>query len=79
MKEREGIIKEASGVALHANLITAAQFVEHYEIVRYASLREWAKIFGHTEAHDRSSEILDMEKAANSNLTSVAVGSFDKV
>lgn len=73
IKETEGIIKEASGIALDASLIAAAQAVEHYEIARYGALREWAKVLGHTQAHDLLSQILDMEKAANSKLTGVAV------
>lgn len=73
IKETDGIIKEASGVALDASLIAAAQAVEHYEIARYGTLREWAKVLGHTEAHDLLSQILDMEKAANSKLTGLAV------
>ena len=73
IKETDGIIKEASGVALDACLIAAAQAVEHYEIARYGALREWAKVLGHTEAHDLLGQILDMEKAANSKLTGVAV------
>lgn len=73
IKETDGIIKEATGVALDASLIAAAQAVEHYEIARYGTLREWAKVLGHTEAHDLLSQILDMEKAANSKLTGLAV------
>ena len=73
IKETEGIIGEASGAALDAMLIGAAQAVEHYEIARYGTLREWAKVLGHTEAHDLLSQILDMEKAANAKLTSMAV------
>ena len=77
IKETDGIIKEASGVALDACLVAAAQAVEHYEIARYGALREWAKVLGHTEAHDLLSQILDMEKAANSKLTGVAVSSVN--
>ncbi len=79
IKETEGIIAEASGAALDACLIAAAQAVEHYEIARYGTLREWAKVLGHTTAHDLLSQILDMEKAANSKLTSLAVGSVNKM
>jgi ferritin-like metal-binding protein YciE len=78
IKETDGIMKDATGIALDACLIAAAQAVEHYEIARYGTLREWAKVLGHTEAHDMLSEILDMEKAANSKLTSLAVGSINK-
>ncbi len=77
IKETEGIIKDATGLALDASLIAAAQAVEHYEIARYGALREWAKVLGHTQAHDLLSEILDMEKAANSKLTSVAVAAIN--
>lgn len=73
IKETDGIIAEATGVALDASLIAAAQAVEHYEIARYGTLREWAKVLGHNEAHDLLSQILDMEKAANSKLTGLAV------
>ncbi len=76
--ETEGIIAVASGVALDACLIGIAQAIEHYEIARYGTLREWAKVLGMTEAHDLLSEILDQEKAANSKLTSLAVASINK-
>lgn len=79
IKETDGIIKTATGIALDASLIAAAQAVEHYEIARYGALREWAKVLGHTEAHDLLSQILDMEKAANSKLTSVAVSVVNMV
>ena len=78
IKETDGIIKEASGVALDACLIAAAQAVEHYEIARYGTLREWAKLLGHDEAHDLLTQILDMEKATNAKLTTLAVGSINK-
>ncbi len=73
IKETDGIMKDATGIALDACLIAAAQAVERYEIARYGALREWAKVLDHTEAHDLLSQILDMEKAANSKLTGVAV------
>lgn len=73
IKEADGLIEEAEGVALDAALIGAAQAVEHYEIARYGTLREWAKDLGHTEAHDLLSQILDQEKGANAKLTTIAV------
>jgi len=73
IKETDSILADATGVALDASLIAAAQAVEHYEIARYGTLREWAKVLGHTEAHDLLSQILDQEKAANSKLTGLAV------
>src|SRR6478609_104587 len=79
IKETDGLVKEADGTALNAGVLAAAQAVEHYEIARYGSLREWAKVLGHDEAHTLLSEILDQEKAANNKLTNLAVTSVNKV
>lgn len=78
LKEGEGLMKDASGVALDVTLLAVAQAVEHYEIARYGSLREWAKVLGHDEAANLISQILDMEKACNSKLTGLAVESINK-
>lgn len=78
IKETNGIIDEASGKAKNAALIAACQAVEHYEIARYGTLREWAKVLGHDEAHDLLTQILDQEKAANSKLTNLAVSSVNQ-
>ena len=78
IKEAEGLMEEASGTALNAGLLAACQAVEHYEISRYGSLREWAKDLGHDEAHKLLSEILDQEKATNNKLTNLAVTSINK-
>ncbi|MCB1501201.1 MAG: ferritin-like domain-containing protein [Bauldia sp.] len=79
IKETESIIDEADGaVALNAAVLAAAQAVEHYEIARYGSLREWAKVLGHDEAHELLTGILDQEKAANSKLTNLAVSAINK-
>ena len=78
IKEAEGLMEEASGTALNAGLLAACQAVEHYEIARYGSLREWAKDLGHDEAHKLLSEILDQEKATNNKLTDLAVTSINK-
>jgi ferritin-like metal-binding protein YciE len=73
LKEAEGLMEEAEGIALDAGLIGACQAVEHYEISRYGSMREWAKVLGNEEAHVLLSEILDQEKAANAKLTTLAI------
>lgn len=73
IKEGEGVMDEAEGAALDAALIGVAQAVEHYEIARYGTLREWARTLGNDEAHDHLTKILDMEKAANAKLTGLAV------
>lgn len=78
IKEAEGLMEEASGTALNAGLLAACQAVEHYEIARYGSLREWAKDLGYDEAHTLLSEILDQEKATNNKLTNLAVTAINK-
>jgi ferritin-like metal-binding protein YciE len=79
IKETEGVIEEAEGaVAKHAAIVGCCQAVEHYEIARYGTLREWAKALGENEAHDLLSSILDEEKAANHKLTHIAVTSLNK-
>ena len=79
VKEADGLMEEAEGTALDAGLLAACQAVEHYEIARYGSLREWAKDLGHEQAHQLLSEILDQEKATNNKLTNLAVTSINKV
>ena len=79
IKETEGVIAEADGsVAKHAVIIGCCQAVEHYEIARYGTLREWAKALGKMEAHDLLSAILDQEKAANHKLTHIAITEINK-
>jgi ferritin-like metal-binding protein YciE len=78
LKEADSLIEETSGTALNAGLLAACQAVEHYEISRYGSLREWAKDLGHDEAHKLLSEILDQEKATNNKLTNLAVTKINK-
>jgi ferritin-like metal-binding protein YciE len=78
IKETDGLMSEAKGTALDAGLLAACQAVEHYEIARYGSLREWAKDLGLEEAHTLLSEILDQEKATNNKLTNLAVTSINK-
>ncbi|MGC0054547.1 ferritin-like domain-containing protein [Brucella pituitosa] len=78
IKEADGLIEEASGTALDAGLLAACQAVEHYEISRYGSLREWAKELGHMEAHTLLTQILDQEKATNNKLTNLAINQINK-
>jgi ferritin-like metal-binding protein YciE len=79
IKETEGVIEEAEGqIARHAAIIGCCQAVEHYEISRYGTLREWAKALGETRAHDLLSGILDQEKAANHKLTHIAISEINK-
>ena len=74
IKECDGVIEGAKGpIAKHAAIVGCCQAIEHYEIARYGTLREWAKSLGNQEAHDLLSGILDQEKGANSKLTHLAV------
>jgi ferritin-like metal-binding protein YciE len=80
LKETDGIIEESEGaIAKNAALAAACQAVEHYEIARYGTLREWAKALKNEEAHTLLSEILDMEKAANSKINAIAIESLNKM
>jgi ferritin-like metal-binding protein YciE len=79
IKECDGVIKEAKGAtAKHAAIIGCCQAIEHYEIARYGTLREWAKAIDQPDAHDMLSAILDQEKAANHKLTNLAVSTINK-
>ncbi len=78
IKEAEGIMDEATGQARNAMLIGACQAVEHYEIARYGTLREWARVLGHDTAHALLTQILDQEKAANGKLTNLAVSEINQ-
>lgn len=78
IKECEGVIKEASSVvARDAGIVACCQAIEHYEIARYGTLREWAKQLGEAEAHDYLTQILDQEKAANHKLTHLALSAVN--
>ena len=74
IKECEGVMQDAKGpIAKNSMIIGCCQAIEHYEIARYGTLREWAKALGEQEAHDLLSGILDQEKAANHKLTHLAI------
>jgi ferritin-like metal-binding protein YciE len=80
IKETEGFIEDAKGsVAKHAAIIGCCQAVEHYEISRYGTLRDWAKALGEPEAHELLMDILDQEKAANHKLTHIAITEINKI
>lgn len=60
------------GPALDANLIAAAQYVEHYEIAGYGTAIEWAKLMDHTKVVDLLQETLAEEEATDKKLTALA-------
>jgi ferritin-like metal-binding protein YciE len=77
----EGLTKEADELmdtvscqaTLEAGLLAAAQAVEHYEIARYGTLVEWAKMLGYTQAVDLLDKTLSEEKKTDLLLTDLAV------
>lgn len=60
------------GSALDANLIAAAQYVEHYEIAGYGTAIEWAKMMDHDKVMDLLQQTLAEEEAADKKLTNLA-------
>ncbi|WP_018000324.1 ferritin-like domain-containing protein [Paracoccus sp. N5] len=76
----DGIIEEGEEVmsafkgapALDAGLIAAAQAVEHYEIARYGTLRQWAQQLGLKDAAALLSQTLDEESQTDELLTEIA-------
>jgi len=73
IKDGEWVIKNVKGPeALDANLIAAAQYVEHYEMAGYGSAATWANELGYTEIADLLNQTLEEEKQTDEELTSLA-------
>ena len=71
--EGDAILGEFSDTdAVDAAVIFIAQAIEHYEINRFGSLREWARELGKLDAARLLSEMLDAEYAADAMLTKIA-------
>ena len=76
----EGIIDEGKEImqeykgspAIDAGLLAAAQAVEHYEISRYGTLKEWAGRLGHKQAVSLFDQTLREEIKTDSDLTKIA-------
>ncbi len=62
----------AAGPALDANLIAAAQYVEHYEIAGYGSALEWAKVLRQSVIEELLNQTLEEEKATDEKLSTLA-------
>jgi len=69
----EVIKEDADPEVKDAALISAAQRVEHYEMVAYGSARTYAEELGKTEAVELLEETLKEEKQTDSKLTKLAV------
>lgn len=73
-----GIIEDGAWVmqnvpqpALDANLIAAAQYVEHYEMAGYGSAAKWAELLGEEDIKDLLGQTLEEEQAADEKLTTI--------
>jgi ferritin-like metal-binding protein YciE len=73
LDEGKEIMEEYKGSeALDAGMLAAAQAVEHYEISRYGTLKQWATQLGMKEAASLLDETLQEEKKTDESLTKLA-------
>jgi ferritin-like metal-binding protein YciE len=73
LEEGKEIMEEYKGSeALDAGMLAAAQAVEHYEISRYGTLKQWAQQLGMQDAVRLFDETLQEEKKTDETLTSLA-------
>ncbi|HEX9471381.1 MAG TPA: ferritin-like domain-containing protein [Bradyrhizobium sp.] len=73
LEEGKEIMEEYRGSeALDAGMLAAAQAVEHYEISRYGTLKQWAQQLGIKDAVRLLDETLQEEKKTDETLTSLA-------
>jgi ferritin-like metal-binding protein YciE len=76
--EGKEIMEEYKGCeALDAGLLAAAQAVEHYEISRYGTLKQWAMHLGMKDAARLLDETLQEEKKTDVSLTTLAEASVN--
>lgn len=77
--EGEEILEEFKGTpALDAGLVSAAQAVEHYEIARYGTLKQWAKDLGLKDAASLLDQTLTEEAKTDEALTRLAEGGLNQ-
>ncbi|MEJ0063137.1 MAG: ferritin-like domain-containing protein [Alphaproteobacteria bacterium] len=78
-KEAEELMDEvACGATLEAGLLAGAQAVEHYEIARYGTLIEWARLLGYKDAVKLLTQTLDEEKKTDELLSKMALGNINQ-
>jgi len=70
---QEALDQNGSDAVRDAQLIGAAQRVEHYEIAAYGTARAFAETLGEDEVAQLLQETLDEEGAANKQLTAIAL------
>jgi ferritin-like metal-binding protein YciE len=77
--EGEEILDEFKGTAaLDAGLVSSAQAVEHYEIARYGTLKQWAKDLGLEDAARLLDKTLSEETKTDETLTRLAEGGVNQ-
>jgi ferritin-like metal-binding protein YciE len=73
LDEGKEIMEEYKGSeALDAGMLASAQAVEHYEISRYGTLKQWATQLGMKDAVRLLDQTLQEEKKTDENLTTLA-------
>jgi ferritin-like metal-binding protein YciE len=73
VEEGQQVMKEYKGSpALDAGLLAGAQAVEHYEISRYGTLKNWADELGLGDAVGLLDATLQEEKKTDATLTKIA-------
>jgi ferritin-like metal-binding protein YciE len=73
LDEGKEIMEEYKGCdALDAGMLAAAQAVEHYEISRYGTLKQWAQQLGMKDAVRLLDQTLQQEKKTDESLTTLA-------
>jgi ferritin-like metal-binding protein YciE len=73
LDEGKEIMEEYKGSeALDAGMLAAAQAVEHYEISRYGTLKQWAQQLGMKDAVRLLDQTLQEEKKTDESLTTLA-------
>ena len=78
LDEGKEIMEEYKGTeALDAGMVAAAQAVEHYEISRYGTLKQWALQLGIKDAVRLLDQTLQEEKKTDEALTSLAEASVN--
>lgn len=82
----DGIVEEGQEIleefkdspALDAGLLAAAQAVEHYEIARYGTLRNWARELGKEDVAQLLEQTLAEEEKTDQTLSQLADAKVNK-
>jgi len=78
LDEGKEVMEDFAGTAaLDPGLLSAAQAVEHYEISRYGTLKNWANQLGIKDAIPLLNATLSEEKKADDLLTKIALMKID--